>query len=182
MYALVVDGQIQSTGRLPESARRLDDGAWVMGLATAGLELQAACGYLEVVEPTRPTITTAQTFDDDTIELVAGVPTRVYHVRAKTAGELANDVANANRTLLSDRATIEADITALKTFLTDVDIDAVLAQANNTALPTATLNRALKTIVRQLRRDANFDIRLARYTLGQVHPELLADISDTRPA
>jgi hypothetical protein len=182
MYALVVDGQIQSTGGLPQSARRLDDGAWVMGLATAGVDLQRATGWFEIVEPARPTITTAETFDPDTIELVAGAPTLTYHVRAKTAPELAADVANANRVIVSDLTTILADIAGLKTFLTDVDVEAVMVNANNTALPTATLNRALKTIVRQLRRDANFDIRLARYTLGQVHPELLADISDTRPA
>jgi hypothetical protein len=182
MYALVVDGQIQSTGRLPESARRLDDGAWVMGLATAGLELQAACGYLEVVEPTRPTITTAQTFDDDTIELVAGVPTRVYHVRAKTAPELAADVANANRTIVSDLTTIQADIAGIKAFLTDPDVELAMNQNNATALTATQQNRFNKAIGRQLRRAANLDIRLARYTLGQVHPELLADISDTRPA
>jgi hypothetical protein len=182
MFALVVNGQIVSTGGLPTSARRLDTQAWVMGLATAGTALQQACGYYTVVEPERPPITTAETFDPDTVELVADVPTLTYHVRAKTAAELATDVANVNRATVSDLTTIQADIAGLKTFLSDVDVQAVLDNANATALPTATLNRALKAIVRQLRRDANFDIRLARYTLGQQHPELLADISDTRPA
>jgi hypothetical protein len=181
MYALVVDGVIQSTGGLPASARRLDTQAWVMGLATAGATLQQACGYFEVVEPARPSITTAETFDADTIELVAGIPTLIYHKRNKTAAELAGDVAAVNRMIVTDLTTIQADIAGLKTFLSDVDVQAVLDNPNATALPTATLNRALKALVRQERRQANMAIRLARYSLGQIHPELLADISDTRP-
>lgn len=179
-YVHVSDGQIDGaeTGR-PTQLIRVADGArviWWQGISDAEL---AACGWLKVVEPERPAVTAQETFDADTIELVAGVPTRVYHVRAKTAGELAADTAAANSVAVSDLAALNTAIANLKSFLVDPDVQAVLDQANNTALPTATLNRALKAIVRQLRRDANFDLRLARYVFGQLHPELLQDVSDT---
>jgi hypothetical protein len=138
-----------------------------------------------VVDPGPPALTPTQTLDPSTVELVAGVPTLTYHPRNKTAQELAAEqratTISANTATVTDQTTILADIANLKTFLVDPDVQAVLDNANNTALPTATLNRALKAVVRQLRRDANFDIRLARYVIGQVHPDLLLDVSDTRP-
>jgi hypothetical protein len=140
------------------------------------------CGWFLVVEPTRPTITAAETFEPDTIALVAGTPTRRYHARPKTVAELAADTAQANSTTVSNPTNIATEIANLKTFLSDIDVQAVLDNPNATPLPTATLNRALKSIVRQLRRDANFDVRLARYVFGQLHPELLQDISDTSGA
>lgn len=179
MYALVIDDAIVRTAGTPTDLRRLDDGASVLFSSYITDAELAACGWFPVVESTRPTITTAEMFDPDTIELVAGTPTRVYHVRAKTAAELQADVAAANSVAVSNLADLNTAIANLKTFLTDVDVQAVLDNSNNTALPTATLNRALKAIVRQLRRDANFDLRLARYVFGQLHPELLQDVSDT---
>jgi hypothetical protein len=113
MYALVVDGQVQSTGGLPGSARRLSDGAWVMRLDS--VEEQESCGYFLVVEPTRPTITTAETFDPDTVELVNGVPTLIYHVRSKTQAELDADIANA--LAATERNEARAAIAQLDTFL-----------------------------------------------------------------
>jgi hypothetical protein len=115
VFALVVDGSIVSTGGLPTSARRLDTQAWVMGLATAGTVLQQACGFFMVVEPARPTITTAETFDPDTVELVNGVPTRIFHVRSKTQVELDADIAAATATAERDDA--RAAIAQLDTFL-----------------------------------------------------------------
>lgn len=179
MYALVVDNTIVRTAGTPTNLERIEDGAKVLYSAYITADELAACGWFLVVEPEPPTITASQTFDPDTIELIAGVPTRVFHVRDKTPAELAADTAAANSEVVSDLAAIQTAITNLKTFLTDPDIQAVLDNANNTALPTATLNRALKAMVRQLRRDANFDLRLARYVFGQQHLELLQDVSDT---
>lgn len=115
MFAFVKDGLIVSTGGLPTSARRLDTQAWVMGLDTAGTALRQACGYHAVVEPARPTITSGQTFDPDTIELVAGTPTRTYHIRAKTQAELDADTAAA--TAATERDDARAAIAQLDTFL-----------------------------------------------------------------
>lgn len=89
-YALVTDDTIQSIGRLPNAARRLDTGEWVMGLDTAPPELVQATGWYEVVDTARPDDTTTTTHNRS-IELVAGVPTVVWTERAKTADELASE-------------------------------------------------------------------------------------------
>lgn len=178
-YALVVDNTVVRTAGTPSNLVRLDTGGKVLYSAYITDAELAECGWFLVVEPPRPAITPQQMFDPDTVEVVAGTPTRVYHVRAKTAVELQADTAAANTLVVSDLDALNTSIANLKTFLADVDVQAVLDNTNTTALPTATLNRALKAIVRQLRRDANFDIRLARYVFGQLHPELLQDVSDT---
>jgi hypothetical protein len=90
MYALIIDGKIQSVGNLPNSARRLDNGNWVMGLATASDALKAACGYRAVID-NRPQ------YDEATQVLERGdvflsdptTPVVAYTIRAKTAEELA---------------------------------------------------------------------------------------------
>jgi hypothetical protein len=115
VFALVVDGQIRSTGSLPRSARRLDTQEWVMGLASAGTVLQEACGYMVVVEPPRPPITALETFDPDTFQLLVGVPTRIYHVRNKTQAEL--DAEAAAVTAEAERDDARAAIAQLDTFL-----------------------------------------------------------------
>lgn len=86
-YVLVTDDTIQSIGGLPRSARRLDNDAWVMGLANASTEAQQACGWYEVADTDRPDDTATTTFDRS-IELVEGVPTVVWTERDKTADEL----------------------------------------------------------------------------------------------
>lgn len=102
-FALVTDNTIQSIGRLPDSARRLDTGEWVMGLATAPPELVAATGWTEVVDTPRPA-DTATTTHDHSVELVAGVPTVTWTERAKTSEEQASQTQQANRTTIEDQA------------------------------------------------------------------------------
>jgi hypothetical protein len=85
-YALVRNDTIERVG-LPPSARRLDTGAWVLGLETAPDDLKAACGYLPVAEVARPADTDTETFDFSRA-VVAGKPTEVWTKRAKTADEL----------------------------------------------------------------------------------------------
>jgi hypothetical protein len=187
VYALVIDGEIVAVRHPSRQGEfKLSDGTLLRPPETGWTDnLAAACGFVSVVDPGPPALTPTQTLDPSTVELVAGVPTLTYHPRNKTAQELAAEqratTISANTATVTDQTTILADIANLKTFLVDPDVQAVLDNANNTALPTATLNRALKAVVRQLRRDANFDIRLARYVIGQVHPDLLLDVSDTRP-
>lgn len=88
-YAFVGD-TITTIGRLPNSARRLDNDAWVMGLASAPDDLREATGWLEVVDTDRPADTDTTTHDRS-IELVADVPTVVWTERAKTQAELDAD-------------------------------------------------------------------------------------------
>lgn len=110
-YALVVANAIQSVGPLPRSARRLDvldkdgkpAGDWVMGLATADLSLQQACGYFPVTDVARPADTATNTFDRS-VQLVNGTPTVVWTQRPMTAPELANVAAITNRTTIQTQA------------------------------------------------------------------------------
>jgi hypothetical protein len=76
-YAQIIDGQIASIGRLPKSARRLDNGAWVMGLATAPANMQEACGYFAYTETERPADTETTTFTRS-VEVVDGRPAVVW--------------------------------------------------------------------------------------------------------
>ena len=89
-FARIIDKTIDIIGRLPNSARRLDNERWVLGLRTAPAELQQVCGWYEIADTKRPA-ETATTTSDRSVELVAGVPTVVWTERPKTAQELFND-------------------------------------------------------------------------------------------
>lgn len=86
-FALVTDDTIQRIGPAPKSARRLDNGAWVLGLRDASAELQQACGWYEITDTAQPADTDTTTHDRS-VDLVAGVPTVVWTERDKTADEL----------------------------------------------------------------------------------------------
>ena len=105
-YVLVTDDTIQSIGGLPRSARRLDNDAWVMGLANASTEAQQACGWYEVADTDRPDDTATTTFDRS-IELVEGVPTVVWTERDKTDDEL-NPPESIEEQLAAVTAALEA--------------------------------------------------------------------------
>ena len=77
---------------------------------------------------------------------------------------------------LADPVALQARIDRLNAYKTDPDLLAVLANPNNTALPTATLNRALKTIIRREDRMTTAICAIARLIGG---PTLMGDISDT---
>ena len=66
-------------------------------------ELAALCGFAVVVETAAPVVTAAQVAESS-VTLVAGVPTRTWTVRAKTAPEVAADTAQANRATIQGRA------------------------------------------------------------------------------
>lgn len=80
MYAQIVDNIILQTGGLPDSARRLDTGQWILNLADADEPTREACGWYEVVDTPRPDDTPTATFDHS-IELVDGTPTVVWTER-----------------------------------------------------------------------------------------------------
>jgi len=124
-------------GRLPDAARRVDTQQWVLGLPDAPAELQQACGWYAVVEPTAPTPSASQVVES-TVQVVDGTPTRVYSLRAKTADETASDTQQANR------ATIEARVTALLG-----QLDAIAATSGT--LTAAQLSGAVRQIAVGLR-------------------------------
>jgi hypothetical protein len=171
MYAIVVDDTILKVGSRPKAWRNHT------GLQYATDEQLAAIGILPVVDVERPADTATHT-TERSVELVAGVPTVVWTTRAWTADELTDRARAVNAASLSDIDVLAQKIAEIKLFLTDADIDVALNIANATPLTTQQLNRALKSIIRQLRRSANLDVRAFRYVFGQVHPELLDDVSD----
>lgn len=179
MYALVIDNAIvRQFAELPSQH-------WVADSATSGhyepltVGNAASFGYLPIVRDDRPADTTTTTWDRQTT-ITATEVTFGWVERPKTQAELDATVQQANAATLTNATSVESRIASIKAFLTDPDVQIVLDQQNNQALSTANLNRALKAIVRQQRRQANAWIALARLVVGdQYHPELLNDISDT---
>jgi hypothetical protein len=144
-YALVIDGTIEAEGALPASARRLDNDAWVMGLATAPVELQQATGWYEVTDTPRPADTATDTFDR-TLELVGTTPTVVWVQRPKTAEEVAAATATTNQASI----------------VTNLNQDMVLMQAAIDAT-NATINANPATYIKQI---ARMNKRLGRVALN----------------
>jgi hypothetical protein len=178
-YAHVVDDAVVAVSSRPSNLRRIEDGAHVLWSEFITDEELAACGWFPVVDDPEPTFNPAtHTVERNPASLVDGVPTRTWTIRPLTADELANRARAANTAAMTDLEVVKAKMNELKAFLTDPDLTAIENQANNTALATSTLNRFLKLVARQLRRDANFDIRLARLVIGQYQPTLLDDVSD----
>lgn len=97
LYAFVDSGTVVSVGRLPNSARRLDNGSWVMGLSTAPAEMVEACGWFPVVDnpPAFDPVTEVRERSDVTLE--SGVPVMQYVVRDKTPAEVAEEADAADR-------------------------------------------------------------------------------------
>ena len=149
-YAHVDNNQIEAVGRLPNSARRLDDGAWVMGLDTAPTALQEATGWHEVTDTPRPD-DTATTTHDRSIDLVAGTPTVVWTERDKTQAELDGEQAQANRTTI-DTAITNA-LTELQTLIDAPEVGAVPAGTMTTAQLSAVV-RSMRDVVQQNRAGA----------------------------
>lgn len=179
MFAHVKDGQA-TVRDLPKSAEYFENDTWVKipNLETAPASEQEKAGWFVVTEVPQPTITATQRADMS-VQLVSGRPTQVWTVRNETANEAAARVQSANLATVTTLSSIQTKMTDLKSFLTDVDVDAMLNLANNN-MPTAQqLNRWAKASIRQQRRQANFSILLARLLLSRYHPQLMADISDT---
>jgi hypothetical protein len=117
-YALVTSDQIIRFG-VPPSARRLDNRAWVLGLPDASDALKAACGYLAVVTTPRPADTATET-SDRSVQVINGVPTEVWTVRAKAADEL-NPPKSPDEKLAAAKATLAA-LDALPTPVLTADV------------------------------------------------------------
>jgi hypothetical protein len=170
-YAIVVDDTIVSVGLRPKAYRNHT------GLQYATDEQLAALGILPVVDVERPADTATHT-TERSIELVAGVPTVVWTPRPWTVEELADRARAVNTAALTDLQVLQAKIAEIKAFLTDADVVAAENQPNATALTAQQQNRFNKAVARQLRRNANMDVRLFRYVFGQLHATLLDDVAD----
>jgi hypothetical protein len=174
-YALVIANAIQSEhARLPDSARRLDTGEWVMGLRQYGtVAQQQACGYFAVADVARPADTATHT-TDRSLTLAVGVPTVTWTSRPWTPAELASRTAAANLAALTEPVDLEARLDRLAAYNADAEIVAALARANTTAPTTQELNRLLKVM---LRRDQRQTAAIA--LLARVVGNLLDDVADT---
>jgi len=154
-YAFVVANVIEAeSGNLPDSARRLDNQAWVLGLSTAPVDLVEATGWFTVVNTARPADTATDT-SDRSLVLNGTVPTETWTIRPWTAEELARNEAQTNTAQMIDESDESVDklvlvIEALNaiTALTNADINA------NPAAILKDLTRECKTIARQANREA----------------------------
>jgi hypothetical protein len=185
MYAYVVDAVVETVASKPSNLTRLDTGDKPLFSPYIDEATLNACGWYTVSDPGAPVFSPATHVLEPRVA-VYDVPSDTvawsYTVRALTAQELTAIQQQATRTAntatLTDLAAIQARIVDIKAFLADPDIQAVLDVANATPLTTQQMNRALKAIVRQARRDANLTLRVARFAIGQIHPQLLDDVSD----
>lgn len=123
-YVLVRSGRIEQFG-LPPSARRLDSGAWVLGLPDAPDTLKAACGYLAVVTTSRPADTATET-TDRSVRVVNGVPTEVWTTRLKSSDEL-NPPKSAEQKLAEAKAVL-AQVDAIEAPVAPIDVAEILIQ------------------------------------------------------
>lgn len=83
-----------------------------------------------------------------------------------------------NQATLTDTAKLAARLTRLSAYKTDPEIVAALARTNSTVIPTADLNRLLKTMLRREERLTATVALLVRL----IDPALLADVSDATDA
>jgi hypothetical protein len=99
VYALVLDGEIVEVRNPRRTGEfKLSDGRLIRPPASGWTDsLAATCGFIPVTDPGAPPITSLQTFDPSTVELIGGAPTTVHHPRDKTAAELAADADAADR-------------------------------------------------------------------------------------
>ena len=104
IYAQVTNDTVTTVaGRLPNGARRLDNGNWVLGLPDASTALQQACGWFEAVETARPADTATDTHTRS-VELVSGVATVVWTQVPKTLEQIEFDRVSTERSTMQAQA------------------------------------------------------------------------------
>lgn len=103
MYAFVQNGTA-TAGGLPASARRVDTQEWVMGLASAPVELVEACGWFVVTEVAAPVYNAATQKLVQSLTVTNGRPVQTWTVVALSAGELTEVARNATAATLETQA------------------------------------------------------------------------------
>ena len=171
LYAHVTGTTIDQIGALPSLWH---DGVRWWDLRGASDTTAALAGWRPVVTTPRPADTATDT-TTYSVALVAGVPTETWTPRPWTPTELADRLAATNRQALTGTTSLQGRLDRLAAYKTDTDLAAVLAQTNNQALATASLNRALKALVRENQRQSATIALLVRL----IDPALLANITDT---
>lgn len=176
MYAYIENGEIIAAFiNLPSTGVNLTTGQPVPNLPEQPVAVQEACGYFLIGGDPRPApddFITGIAWDAN-VSMVSGRPVATWSQRPPLTDETRAQIVEANTAAALDVGQWITDIADLKLFLTDPDIQTVLDQPNNTALTAQQLNRALKVIIRQLRRNANMQIRMSKMTMAQQHPEVL---------
>lgn len=176
MYAYLENGEIIAAFvPLPNVGVNQTTGQPVPDLPSQPVATQEACGWFLIGGQPRPApddFITGIAWDAN-VTLVAGRPVATWTQRPPLTPETRAQIVEANTAAALDVGQWITDIADMKLFLTDPDIDRVLNQPNNTPLATNDLNRALKAIVRQLRRSANFQIRMTKMIMAERHPEVL---------
>lgn len=176
MYAYIENGQIYAAFvPLPQTGVDLATGQPVLNLPQQPVAVQEAAGWFLIGGDPRPApddFITGVAWDP-TVTLVAGRPVATWTLRPPLTPETRDQIIEANTAAALDVGQWITDIADIKLFLVDPDIDRVLNQPNNTPLATNDLNRALKAIVRQLRRTANLQIRMSKMAMAERHPEVL---------
>jgi hypothetical protein len=167
VYALIVNGIIVRA--------LIDLPTELVGTTVAA---QEAAGYYAITGPARPLDDPVNgAFYEPSVSLAAGRPVIAWTQRPQMTDDKMRTVAAVNADIARDLATWVTDTRDTKAFLDDPDIQRVLDTPNNTAMTTSDLNRALKALVRQARRQANVGIRTSKVIVGERHPEaLIAEI------
>lgn len=98
IYAQVINGAIETVGRLPQGGDA--NGQWLEPLTDVNAHL---AGWFPVTDTARPDDTPTTTHDRS-VQLVNGTPTVVWTPRPKTVDEIAADTAQANRTTIRTQA------------------------------------------------------------------------------
>jgi hypothetical protein len=186
-YALVQNGTLMSWGSVPRSARRLDTQEWVLGLREADDATRASCGYLPIVNTPRPTLADGEEADSS-YELVDGVPTQVWTVRAKSESEIQIETVAANEidlktklrdfvgtivAILDSRAAditavnsaISAQITERDTALADVTTFTAARDAAQVVIDDAVSTAAQKNAARTDKAIALANLSAARHNV-----------------
>ena len=157
IYAYTADQTVVHVGPLPSTARRQDTGQWVTPPPDGWTpELLAACGWYELTGTPRPAPVQGRVHES-TVDLVDGLPVRVWTWRPWTADALAAKAAQAAYD--AQRATVKAVIN---------DLRAEKARAQTVIdTPNATINTSpaphIKDVARAPKRIADAAIDLARF-------------------
>lgn len=176
LHAHIANGAIDTVSALP--TLYFDGTVWHDWRGTPPWRTApSAAGWFPVTQTPRPADTDTTTHDES-VTVVNGLPVQTWTPRPWTPAEMVARTAAANSATLTNVAALQGRLTRLAAYKADADLVAVLAQANNTALTTQVLNRALKALVRENQRQSATVALLVRL----IDPALLADVTDTTDA
>lgn len=151
VYALVRNNIIEAElWRLPGSARRLSDGAWVSPPDGAWTVAEhQSCGYFVVADVQRPSSTASDW--TRSLTLVGGVPTVTWTSRPWTQAELDAQAAAANEVTID--AYLDAALALLTTIIDRPAVPFTQQGVRDVQRDAQDLAQILRRVVRKLRRN-----------------------------